>query len=184
MNVMWTDDEDALIRMYWDVPETIESWAYLLPLRTSGGIYQRGRDIGLGKRPYVSRKRENGCWMAVKIALEKKTHQTAYKLSVMTGYSESRINYVLKEHKDKGVYIVDFVQEYCTYAAVWASGEGRSKKWPKKASAKEKQQKYLKRAMERNPERFDRINARKRLKQAEESGKLIRPDPAAAWMFN
>lgn len=184
MNVMWTEDEDEVIRTYWNSSDPIESWASLLPRRTFGGIYQRGRDIGLARRPHARRTYENKCWMAIQIALEKWNHQTASRLAKTTGYSESRVTDVLREHRDKGVYVIDYVKENCTYAAVWTAGEGKSKKRPKKLSEKEKQQKYLKRARERNPERFDRINAKKRLKRAEETGKLIRPDPAAAWMFN
>ncbi len=183
MKKVWHKKEDDLLRKFWTSTEKIETWAANIPGRSFGAIYQRARLIGMGKRDCVTRSHPKRCWIAIKISLEKRSPQTMAQLSKTTGYSESRIGDVLANHRDRGVYIVDYVMHKASLTAMWACGEGRSKRKPKK-TRKQIGQEYLKRARERSPEMFDRRNARKRIKRAEERGKLIRPDAAAAWMMN
>lgn len=179
----WTEDEDKILKAEWNSGKFIRDWMYLLPNRSLEAISQRGkRTLGARRRP-----RPSEIWKDVKAVLMDGQRRSVEQLIAETGWSDRGIRDQIRNHIGEEIYISQWLSRAETGTqptALFSLGNKKNAKKPKPVPMKICQRNYIKRVKDNKPEVFDKKLAKDRLRKAEKRGLLIRPDPAAAWMFN
>lgn len=177
----WTDAEIATLRYMWGSDQPLRMWADLLPGRGDRAIYCKAHRLGLPDRTEQITKPVPIGWRIVQRLLADGTPRTAADIAAATGLSRWSVTSQLNRRSGSDVHISEY-RPGRHPERVWKIGPGKNAERPAPKPHKLCVQEWRRRAQKTKPEIFDAINGRRRNRYAEKRGKLIRRDPAAAWI--
>lgn len=165
--IRWTEQEKAIVKAYWNTTQLIRQWMHLLPGRTEDHIRKAGRRMKLGVRVEV--KHHSNAWVCVEQLLGDGKMRTIREIGKKTGFSDTRIRALVREHVGHEIYVADWSWEDNRHAAMFALGRNK----PNKTRPKYKATKTTPKPM------FEPI-----IPDAPHIDSPKRADLAANWMFN
>lgn len=180
----WTPEEDAVLRQIWAATGSLKEGMHLLPGRSYRATIAHGQWLGLGRRVNFKKSRYSPTWDAIKTVLQDKRMRSAVELARETGASRRAVMQQLADHHGAEVRIAGYLKStgvgYPT--ALWKLGKGKDAQRPPPTPKSVIYKRQYKRLKEDRPDLLAARNAQMRLRYAEKAGKLIRRDPAAAWI--
>ncbi|MDW3682981.1 hypothetical protein RA280_14735 [Cupriavidus sp. CV2] len=177
----WSPEEEALLRKHWGNGEPTKAIAILFPTRSAAAVLKHGYDMGLGPRE-CRRPSFSPVWEGIKHALAGSKKMTSSELAALLKVTPHAVQKQMKLRHGNEVRVGGFdVRAHAPHVIRWALGAGPDVPAPKRKSRKEVNRAFSRR-MRKDPEYCARQNQRARLRYAERRGKLIRRDPAAAWL--
>lgn len=182
----WSAEELAILAREWPNGKPIRMWMDLLPKRTERAINMRALELKLGPRGNTHMAGASVSWRLICKALADGAMLSPLEISRRTGVSRTQVYVELRMHRGTGVHIGGYGDrpEGGYWPALWKLGPGKDAKRPTAMTAAERAKKRWRRLKNERPDFIAARTARARLRYAERQGKLIRPDDAAAWMFN
>jgi hypothetical protein len=180
----WTPEEDAVLRGMWAESCSLKELMHRLPGRSYRATIAHGQWLGLGRRVNFKKSRYSPTWEAINAVLADKRMRSAIELARETGASRRAVMQQLADHHGKDVRIAGYLKSDgvgCPMA-LWKLGNGKDvpRLAPTPKSVIYKRQ--YKRLKTERPDLLAARNAQMRLRYAERTGKLIRPDPATIWL--
>lgn len=177
----WSPEEEALLRKHWGNGEPTKTVAALFPTRSAAAVLKHGYGMGLGPRE-CGRPCFSPVWEGAKHALAGGKKMTSNELAALLKVTPHAVQKQMRLRHGTEVRIGGFdVRAHAPHVIRWALGTGPDAPAPKRKSRKEINRAFSRR-MRKDPEYCARQNLRARLRYAEKTGKLIRRDPAAAWI--
>ena len=178
----WSNEELAILAREWPNGKPIRMWMDLLPKRTERGINMRGLEEH-GPRGQTRAPNESVSWRLICAALAGGAALTPIEIAERANVSRRQVYSELRLHRDK-VHIASYAPQADSgyRAAQWKLGPGKDARRPAPPTAAEKARKRWKHLKAERPDYIAARLARHRLRHAEKTGKLIRRDPAAAWI--
>lgn len=180
----WTPEEDAILRNAWHSTGSLKEIMHLLPDRTHRAAFFHGKWLGLGPRVNFQKDRYSPTWAAIKNVLADKRMRSATELAAATGASRRAVMQQLADHHGVDVHIAGYLKSDgvgCPMA-LWKLGKKTDAPRPARTPKSVIYKRQYRRLKDEFPEVLAARNARMRLRYAEKTGKLIRRDPAAAWL--
>lgn len=181
----WTKEEDEILRSNYGKIKVV-AIAALLVDRNEDAIWKRAHRLELQNKRVAPQYDRFPNWVAIQKQLETGPKSTR-QIADATGLRVAHVRDMLKRRRGRTVYILGWTSEKGDGGdiALYALGENRhDTPQPKKLTQAQRDKQYKKRLRESDPETYYTRTARDRLKRAIKTGKLVKPDPAASWMFN
>ncbi|WP_428852752.1 hypothetical protein [Imbroritus primus] len=181
----YTPAEDRILRRQWKSPLPMKEWLHLLPGRTYRSVISRAQYLKLGPRKAFVYPCYSPTWDAVKRVLATNPGLDSIQISQMTGASRRAVMTALQvQHAAGEVHVPGYgPRPPSGYAPkLWALGPGKDAPRPKPMTASQKAKRSYRRLKQERPDILAKKSARAKLTYAERNGKLIRRDPAAAWI--
>lgn len=180
----WTPEEDAILREAWAHTGSLKEVMHRLPNRTYAAAQRHGIDLELGQRTHYVKPRYSAAWDAVSALLAVQSPLSVSRIAAITGFSISTVHRQLCAHRGTEARVVDYLPDApeAPHTPYWALGSGPDKEPPRKRTKQEKNRERWQRYKKANPETLEFKAMRERLRHGVNSGKLIRRDPAAAWI--
>lgn len=178
----WTEAEIATLRHMWSSNQPVRMWEDQLPGRNDRAIYCMAHRLGLPVRTQEQLARPVSLgWRIVQNLLMDGKPRTAAEIATETGLSRWSVMVQLRRNSETAVHVVDY-RPGRQKEQIWQIGPGKTAPRPAPKSHSKCVQEWRRRALKSKPEIFDAINARRRIRNAEKRGKLIRRDIAASWI--
>ncbi|USE78923.1 hypothetical protein NDR89_20010 [Cupriavidus gilardii] len=180
----WSDEELAILAEQWKNGKPIRLWMDLLPKRTERAINNLGQALH-GPRGNTHTAGASVSWRLICRALADGAMLTPLEISERSGVSRRQVYVELKMHHGTEAHIGGYGErpQNGYWPALWKLGPGKDAKRPKAMTVSERAKRRWRRLKEERPDYIMARTLKQRLRDAEKRGKLIRPDPAAAWMF-
>lgn len=183
MQNAWTESELTILRDQWGNGAPIKDWMHQLPNRSHAAIQARAREIGLGSRGKVNRTGRSIAWKLICKLLADGKPRSTKEMADEIEISRRSIDHCMRLMHGNGIRVgawgpqgLDGVR-----SRLWALGfEQDAPRPPTPSSAERSSRRW--REIKKDPERMAIRIARIRLRTAERKGRLIRRDPAAAWI--
>ncbi len=179
----WSTAEDTILREQWPNGKPIRMWMDMLLGRSERSIVQRAGKMGLPPRGSGCTAGNSPSWRLIRHALESGEALTPIEISKRTGITRQHVYAELRQHHPIDVHIADYGERGPTgyRPKMWKLGQGKDAKRPEPMTKEEiNRRRYRK--FKQNPEALARSEAKKRLRDCEKAGQLIRRDEAAAWI--
>jgi len=175
--VAWTEEEKNILRENWKGRNFMDDLSRLLPNRTMEAIRSAGKRMKCHKNHKITP------WVAIQEVLEDKKPRCIDELISETGYSEKAIRTAIRMYFDDGIYVRKWHREKegDKWRPFFLVGRGKSVSKPAKIPNYIAQRKYRER-LKKEPERLAKVEARRKFR--DRGGVQVKPDIAAAWMFN
>jgi len=179
--VTWSPAEDAILGELWASDRPLKEGLHRLPRRTHRAAVAHGYELGLGER--TIKRDYSPTWEAIKAVLANQ-RLSAKALAVLTGASLRAVSQQLADHHGEDVHIANYSKANARGipTALWVLGKGEDAARPPRTPLSEIYKRQYRRLKEDRPDLLGTKNAAMRLRYAEKTGKLIRRDPAAAWI--
>lgn len=179
----WTPEDDALLRKHWQTDAPVKDIAKDFPGRSAEAIQKHAIDIGLQARRNVRRPKFYPVWEGIKLELAKGRALSADDLATRLKVTPRAALKNLALRHGVEVRVAAYGPRITRAPAprLWVLGSGPDAAPPKRRSKQEVNRDYRRR-MRKDPEFCLREMQASRLRYAEKTGKLIRRDPAAAWI--
>lgn len=179
----WSAAEDKTLREQWTNGRPIRMWLDLLPGRSERGIVQRAGKLKLAPRGSGCASGNSPSWRLIRQVLEAGAPLTPIEISKRTGVTRQHVYEELRQHHPADIHIAGYAERGPTgyRAKLWKLGAGKDAPRPQPMTKKEINKRRYQR-FKKNPEALARRDAKKRLRDCEKEGKLIRRDQAAAWI--
>lgn len=180
----WAPAEILTLRREWLNGMPIRQWEHLLPGRSHQSIVAKALDLDLGKRGCGPTAGNSMTWRTIQRLLSGGCMLSDKQLAEMSGLSRRYIAQEIRAHYPTCLHVGDYGPKTGTGPAprLWALGPGKDADRPKAMTGAQRARKRWRHLKATRPEYLDKRNARNRIKYTEAAGRLIRRDPAAAWI--
>ena len=186
----WSKEEIRVVTENYKL-RPLKEWAHLIPGRSSKAIYHiaqrftaKGDSIADSRKE--RRRHEVPIWKAVHDTIGSGM-LSANKIAELTGFSERAIRNYLRDNIGVTVYVKDWLLRRDTGKpdeALFALGTKPNIRKPKPLKQSEIHRRYRKRLKQERPDVAAARFKREQMQKIEKQGRLIRMDPAAAWLVN
>ncbi|WP_213761794.1 hypothetical protein [Caballeronia sp. dw_19] len=183
--VSWSDEEKALVADVWARPEGLKKSVHLFNGRTIDGIKHMAHKLGLPPRSTGPANR-GGPNEALVLQLLELRPMDITELAVKIGVSERAARFRVNDLHAAGRIHITRWERFSPHGApsrMWALGPGEDAPRPKPIPRTTLQREWLKRMRREDPDKYERLLARKRLAERVRTGTIVRRDPAAAALF-
>ncbi|SCU73470.1 putative Bacteriophage protein [Cupriavidus necator] len=179
--ITWSPAEDAILGELWASNRPLKEGLHRLPGRTHRAAVAHGYELGLGER--TIKRDYSPTWEAIKAALGKQ-RMSAKALAALTGASLRAVAQQLADHHGTDVRVAAYSKANARGipTAIRTLGKGKDAARPPRTPLSVIYKRQYRRLKEDRPDLLAARNAAMRLRYAEKTGKLIRRDPAAAWI--
>lgn len=181
----YTPAEDAILRKHWNTTAPIKEWLHLLPNRTYRAIVNHAKYLGLGPRSEFVYPCYSPTWVAMQRVMATNPNLDSIQISEMTGASRRAVmNALQAQHAAGAIHVSGYgPRPHSGYAPkLWSLGTGKDAPRPKPLTANQRAKRAHRRLKLDRPDLLAKKSARAKLLYAQRNGKLIRRDPAAAWI--
>jgi hypothetical protein len=180
----WNETELSVIAREWKGGKHIRMWMEELPGRSENAIHQKG--VGLyGKRGRTYEAGNSMTWRTIQRLLADK-NMTAAQLADASGLERSHIFRELKAHHPEHLHIGGWEKREHVPggnpAIIWTLGTGKDARRPRPKSRRIIAKAHWEKMTKERTDALDKRNAKRRIRNAEKSGKLARRDIAASWI--
>jgi len=179
----WTEDEDALLRKYWQTPKKLVHLMDLFPGRTPDSMQDRALRLKLGRRKHVPRG--GGSWKLIAKQLMTGP-KTAVQIAEQIGMKRDKVLEILRKYKAKqrAVYVFAWTEVgRGGRSRIFALGNAMDAPRPKTMPRPQVQKNYIKRLKTERPDAYDVRMAKDKERKRREHRKPS-ADVASSWMFN
>jgi hypothetical protein len=177
----WPPKEEALLKSLWGNGQSAKRIAARFPGRSAASVIKHGYDMGLGPRD-CGREGFSPVWVGAKLVLKGGKLLTAREIATALNVTPHAVQQCMRERHGTEVHIGGYANvAHASQVNRWKLGPGPDAPLPARKTKKEVNRDYWRR-MSKDPEFCARQNMLARRRYAEKTGKLIRRDPAAAWI--
>ncbi|CAG2132193.1 hypothetical protein [Cupriavidus numazuensis] len=182
MQTAWSNGEIRTLRREWKNDKPVKDWAHKIPNRTVLAIKARANELGLGPRK-VSLAGRSIAWSLMKQLLADGKPRSTLQMSREINVSRRSLDHCTRQMHGKSLRVGDWGPQGLdgVRPRLWALGKGKDKPRPPKQDRAERHHMLWLR-LKKDPERLGLHYARCKNRNAERAGRLIRRDPAAAWI--
>lgn len=179
----WTDEELEILRFQWESGQPIKHWAHLLPNRSEKAIQYRGNAMKLPARGNGRTPGNSVTWALIQQVLANGEKLSCLELAAKVGVTRATIYREIRLHRDQlhvaayGPIPLDGIPP-----KLWVLGPGKDAKRPAATPKPVRNHRRWLDMKKNDPEAVAKHYAKNRHYWRERSGKLIRRDPAAAWL--
>lgn len=181
----YTRAEDRILRRQWKTALPMKEWLHLLPGRSYRSVVSRAQYLKLGPRKAFVYPRYSPTWEAMQRVMATSPNLDSIRISELTGASRRAVMAALQvQHAAGAIHVSGYgPRPQSGYAPkLWSLGPGQDAPRPKPLTKSQKAKRAHRRLKLERPDVLAKKSARAKLLYAQRTGKLIRRDPAAAWI--
>lgn len=140
--------------------------------------------MNLGQRGSGCKAGNSPAWRMICHVLQSGKALSSLEISQKIGISRQHVYAELRSHHPSDVHVSEYGERGPTgyRPKLWKLGPGQDAPRPKPMTQAEMNRRRWKNIKKNHPELLAKRDAKKRLKYAEQKGRLIRRDEAAAWL--